>query len=999
MSQLRNLRKVIAVWSALFVGLLAVCAVCFPSSAAANQNGSQPEALATATGKVITPAAAAGSVFEELNPGLAAAPDRRATYGAAAAVSPDGRRLAVLTSGFPAYFDSAGKLIPEASVEYVFIFDITAKAARQVQVLSVPNSFQGLAWSPGSDRIFASGGKDDTVVEFIRDGDRYVPGRTIHLGHKACLGTKPDAYCGPEAGGVAVSPDGARLLVTNLQNDSVSLIDTATGKILTEQGLRPGVIDRSYQGEPGGSYPRAVVWTSAHHAYVASARDREVMSLAMTHDKIRVVRRLPIQGQPAAVLANRSGSRLYVAVDTSSHLEIFDTAKDARLETVDTVAPANLFDNKKMLGGANSNALALTPDERTLLVCNGGQNSVAVVQLSGRAMGVAPKASSKERSEDQEEEENEHSTTVGLVPTGWYPTGVAVSKDGSMWYIVNGKSPMGPNSAWCQTSGSKYCDPKVTAQTLQERYSRNGIPELLAKNAHVNQLEHAGLLSMRAPGGLELAWLTKQVARNNHLDHPGKTEADEQLFATLRQHIKHVIYIMKENRSYDQILGDLEVGNGDPRLTLFPNSISPNHHAIARNFVTLDNLLVSGEGSIQGRDWTFAAQTNDMLERTDPLSLTTYYKGETGGIPYATDRDALTAFSTSKERHAVDPAQTADPDILPGTNYLDAVDGPGGEAGTGYLWSAALRSKLSLRNYGVNWGSQCQTWPVKDRRAASLPDVQATWWELKPYTDPYYQRCWDGVPEFWRYHEWKREFDEYVAKNSLPGLTLLWMPGDHLGSFDKALDGVNTPDTQLADNDYAVGLLIEAVANSPFAKDTIVITIEDDSSDGPDHVDAQRSIALFAGAYVRRHAVVSTRYTTVNVVKTIEEVLGIGPIGLNDALAAPMSDVFDANSAGWSYKAIVPDVLRSTKLPLPPADHAYHAVPRGSVKYWTRAMAGQDFSAVDRENPATFNRALWRGLKGDAPYPALAAGVKVRTRGRSSRAHAQSVAEAPRSQK
>jgi hypothetical protein len=173
----------------------------------------------------------------------------------------------------------------------------------------------------------------------------------------------------------------------------------------------------------------------------------------------------------------------------------------------------------------------------------------------------------------------------------------------------------------------------------------------------------------------------------------------------------------------------------------------------------------------------------------------------------------------------------------------------------------------------------------------------------------------------------------------------------------------------MADNDYAVGRLIETVASSRYAKDTLIITIEDDSSDGPDHVDAQRSVALFAGAYVRRHAVVSTRYTTVNVVKTIEEILGIGPIGLNDALAAPMSDVFDPNAANWTYKAIVPDVLYSTKLPLPPAIHTSNAVPRHSAAYWAKAMAGQDFSGPDRIDPVSFNRALWRGLRGVEPYP------------------------------
>jgi DNA-binding beta-propeller fold protein YncE len=207
---------------------------------------------------------------------------------------------------------------------------------------------------------------------------------------------------------------------------------------------------------------------------------------------------------------------------------------------------------------------------------------------------------------------------------------------------------------------------------------------------------------------------------------------------------------------------------------------------------------------------------------------------------------------------------------------------------------------------------------------------------------------------------------------------VMWLGNDHFGSFDKALDGVNTPETQMADNDYALGQIIETVANSPFAKDTLIVAIEDDAWDGSDHVDSHRTIALIAGPYVRQHAVVSTRYTTVSLVKTIEEVLGTGPIGLNDALAAPMSDVFDPNAANWTYKAIVPDVLRSTKLPLPPADHATNAVPKYPAAYWTKAMAGQDFSGPDRVDPVTFSRALWRGLKGDEPYPAKPTGAELR---------------------
>jgi DNA-binding beta-propeller fold protein YncE len=240
-----------------------------------------------------------------------------------------------------------------------------------------------------------------------------------------------------------------------------------------------------------------------------------------------------------------------------------------------------------------------------------------------------------------------------------------------------------------------------------------------------------------------------------------------------------------------------------------------------------------------------------------------------------------------------------------------------------------------------------------------------------PYTDPYFLPINTAYPDFWRVQEWKREFAEFVRAGSLPNLSMMWLANDHTGATNTAIDGVNTPETQVADNDYALGTIVETVANSPFANDTLVVVIEDDAWTGADHVEAHRTVCLFVGPYVRQHAVVSTRYTTVSVVKTIEEILGMGPIGLNDALVEPMSDVFDSQPADWSYKAIVPNVLRSTQLPLPPAERATVEHPKHSAAYWAHAMSGQDFSGPDRIDPVAFNRALWRGLKGNTPYPAV----------------------------
>jgi DNA-binding beta-propeller fold protein YncE len=304
------------------------------------------------TGKSITPRAARGAIFQDLNPGHPAASDVRAGGAAASDVSPDGKLLAVLTSGYNQFRDRNGKALPELSTEYLFLFDITGPRPRQLQVLPIHATFQGMAWAT-SDRIFASGGVDDAVVEFVRDGQAFVPGNTIRLEHRRWVGSDIPSFGrkeASEAGGLAVSPDGKRLLVANLLNDSVSLVDVANGRVIAEQDLRPGVIDPRRHGEAGGSYPRAVTWISTSGAYVASERDREVISLAISQGRVRVVRRIPVDGQPAALVANRAGSRLYVALDTTNRVDIFDTRRDRLLESFDVVAPESIYANTQKLG-------------------------------------------------------------------------------------------------------------------------------------------------------------------------------------------------------------------------------------------------------------------------------------------------------------------------------------------------------------------------------------------------------------------------------------------------------------------------------------------------------------------------------------------------------------------------------------------------------------------------------------------------------------------------
>ena len=899
----------------------------------------------TPTNQALTPTAAPGAIFQPLNPDLPGDPKFTAGQASALAMSPDGKTLLILTSGFNLTFGPTGPRIPERSNEYVFVYDISGAAPVKRQVLTAPNTFLGIAWAPAGDRFFVSGGVDDDVMEFVGGGGAFKPARTFRLGHKAGLGLSVR----PEAAGIAVSPDGKRLLVANLQNDSVSLIDLATG-LVREQDLRPGKLDRGLKGLPGGSFPRAVAWVSDTKAYVASERDREIIPLRIGGDSIGLGRRQAVRGQPVALLAGATG-RLFVAVDNTDGVAVIDTTSDRLVETIATGSLASW--GRPGLGGAGSNGLVLSPDGTSLLVSNGGENAVAVIKLDGLAMG---RANAAKRDDDKPA----GSRVVGMIPTGWYPTAVAASRDGRKIFVINGKSVPGPNPQGCRATLSIKGADSIPCKSA---------------NQYVWQLEKAGFLTLPTPSPAALGALTRQVAVNNHV-FAAPSAADARTMAFLRGHIRHVIYIVKENRTYDQVLGDLEVGNGDPRLAIFGRALTPNQHALARRFVDLDAFFDSGESSNTGWQWTTAGRTTDFTEREAPVN----YAGR--GLQYdqeGDNRNINVGFATSAERHAANPLLPDDPDILPGANDVAAPDGPGGAAGLGFIWDSALRAGLTVRNWGF-YGDLALY--ERDAGAARTPRLREPWLtkttvltpakpSLMAVTDPYFRGFDQGFPDYWRFKEWEREYDGFARAGVAPNLMMVRLAHDHTGDFAEGIDGINTVEAELADNDYAVGRLIEKVAHGPFAKDSLIFVVEDDAQDGPDHVDAHRSIAFLAGPYVKQGAVVSHRYTTVDMVRTIEAVLGLQPLGLNDALAEPMAAAFDTSRADWTYDAIVPGVLRQSALPLPPpeASRTSCAVPTRSSAYWTAAMKGQDFSSEDRLDTARFNLALWRGMKGNMPYP------------------------------
>jgi YVTN family beta-propeller protein len=935
--------------------LLVFAVAGMPAGSQQKKRVAAPAGQELPTGMRITPTAAPGSTFQLLNPDLPDLPQFTVDHPVTTAMSPDGNTLLVLTSGYNRNNDAKAKAIASQTSEYVFVFDVRRPSPVKQQVLRVPNSFVGLAWAPDGQQFYVSGGEDDNIHVFVEATGRWNEAAPpIALGHKTGLGLPERSETKvtplkPIVAGLAVSPDGKRLLAANYQNDSVSLVDTTDLHVIAELDLRPGKIDLAQKGVPGGEYPYGVSFAGNDRAYVSSLRDREIIALDLK-PTLAVSRRIKTRGQPGKLIVNREGTLLFAAADNSDSVVIVDTRKDRTVAEIRTTAPEGIFANRGGFKGSNPNALALSPDEKTLYVTNGGTNSVAVIAL------------------DQDPDD---SRVAGLLPTAWYPTSVSVSKNGGTLYVVNGKSVPGPNREACRRTYTTVSDDRPCAATGQ----------------YILQLEKGGLSVIPRPPAAALGELTQQVARNNHFSSPAQDAKSRQLFAFLRQRIKHVIYVVKENRSYDQVLGDLEKGNGDPSLTLFPGAMTPNHHELARRFVTLDNFYDSGEVSGVGWNWSTAARTTDLVELTIPLN---YASRGMGYDVEGMNRNINVGAETPQDRNTAKLEDAADQ--LPGHADVAAPDSPQDESGAGYLWDAALRAGLSVRNYGffvdlshynIIPGSDPPIPMLHDPAASATRVAVATKARLQPVTDPYFRGFDQRFPDYWRFKEWEREFDGYAAGGNLPSLELVRLPHDHLGLFDEAIDGVDTVETEVADNDYALGLLVEKVANSRYAKDTLIFVIEDDAQNGPDHVDAHRSIAFVAGPYVKQRALVSRRFNTVTFLRTIEEILGLQPLGLNDALQPPMAEIFSPHPSAWTYRAKVPAVLRTTKLPLPAAGAGERpadvATPAHDAAYWTGVTRGFDFSQEDKLDSESFNLVLWNGLRQDgAPYPMERTGVDLR---------------------
>ena len=965
-----------ATFASLFLATLALPANAAHIHVQANVGGGGSGPALLPTGQYINALVSPGATFSRFTTGLRADGTADAAGAMTTVLSPDATRLLVLTSGYNANFSTpqgtpitASYLDPTtgnatstktSAFNWVFVYDVTnGKTPQRLQAIQIPDTFAGIAWDPSGTRFYVSGGMDDRIYAYKNAGGTFIADAPfIVLNHnskgsapqpnydggigagtpagKSAGGQAHGLNFGAETAGVAVSADGSTIFAANLQNDSVSIIDAKTRKVISDFHLFvPG------STVPRGEYP---FWVTPHTAltggtdrlYVSSIRDGQVIAISTTG----AVRVITLGGEPGKMLLSGDGSRLYVANPDLDEVDEISTTTDTLARRISVKRPGYAY------RGAMPNSLALSTNGSTLYTTLGGENAVGVIDVASGSV-------------------------VGRIPTGWYPNSVTISPDGGKLYIVNTKANAGPNPANRRTTS----------------YGAATDPTLI--NEYDYALEKGGLLTVPIPDSTTLAYLSAIVDANNNFYRSG-TDA---MMAFLRTKIKHIIYIQKENRTYDQVLGDLGRGNGDPRLTVFPESVTPNFHAVARRFTDLDNFYTAGDVSGDGWNWTEQGHANDYTAKYIPLNYSsgafTYdANGTVRNLNPSSPLFGGSAIDPERLTSLLDP--TGRSTILPGAKDPSADEGADddrpGQTG-GYLWDSVLRAGLTVRHYGeyddqtaYAQGARYYIPIVRDAYAKHVVEGFPLKAALKRRTDPYF-RGWDlDEPDEYRYEEWKREFDGYVKTGNLPTFEPLLLMMDHTGNFATQVAHLNTPELEVSSNDHAVGEVIDAVSHSPYWSSTAIFVIEDDSQNGDDHVDAHRSVAFIASPWVNSDSVVHTNYNTDSMLRTMEDIMGIAPLGLTDANAEPMSDAFTRTPNLQPYDAIIPGALCAAPVdptlvptcfnPSARKSPAYHSLHTGA--WWQQQSDANHlvWNAPDRNDPALYNRLLWLGIKGgDKAHP------------------------------
>jgi YVTN family beta-propeller protein len=672
------------------------------------------------------------------------------------------------------------------SIQTIQLFD--TRTDRQLDTIIIPKSWGGLIFSDDEKYVYASGGNDNWILKYAIRDNRLVTVDTFKLGAPWPNKISPT--------GIALDDRRQLMYVVTKENNSLYVVDMHSHQVL-------------YQLPLSGEGYTCLLSPDRKQLYVSVwGGDKVMIYNTGTHS---FTDSIPVGDNPNDLCLSRNGRHLFVANSNDNSVSVIDVTARKVLETLN----AALYPNAP--SGSTTNGVSLSPDEKTLYIANADNNCLAVFDVSKPGSSISK----------------------GFIPTGWYPT--CVRTIGKKLYVSNGKgfssypNPNGPN-------------PYGKGQTVT---LHQGDAQPATKVQYIGGGLMMGTLSIIAdPSPEQLAIYSQAVYHNTPYTKKNELtaasgEAGNPVPGKVGDPspIKHVFYIIKENRTYDQVLGDVKEGNGDSSLVLFGEKVTPNQHLLAHEYVLLDNFYVDGEVSSDGHNWSMGAYATDFLEKGWPTSY-----GRRGGSEIS-------------------------------SGYRKTGDNK-----DGYIWDLAARSGVTYRTYGE----------FADGGRPNIP-------VLKDHFSPTFTSLNQHIRDTVRARQWAHEFDSLVAINALPQLMTVRFANDHT---EGTAGGRPTPIAHVADNDLAVGMFLDHLSRSPVWNESVVFILEDDAQAGPDHVDAHRSPAYIVGPYVKRHFVDHTMYTTSSVLRTIELILAMPPMTQYDAAATPMWRSFTAVPDGTAFSCL-----------------------------------------------------------------------------------------------
>ncbi|MBO9620160.1 MAG: hypothetical protein J7539_14110 [Niabella sp.] len=726
---------------------------------------------------------------------------------------------------------------------------IALKQQKLVQQVPISSAWLGLCFGKITPYLYVSGGNNNIIVRYTLQQAQLKVKDTLTLGRPW-----PKDKISPA--GLVVDDQRQRLYVVTKEDNALYVCDVHSMKVIKKISLSA----EAYTCALNPVLPEL---------YISAWGGKKIwvynIQRGLITDSVRV------EDHPTDIAVTRDGKRVFVANANSNSVSVINCSNKKVIETLN----AALYPDAPI--GSTTNSVALSPDNKTLYIANADNNCLAVFD-------VATHGRSRAR---------------GYIPTGWYPTCVRVA--GSRILVTNGKGMSsfanpdgndpygGKHEAFYKKSdttkpmqyiGSMFKGTlsviPVPAEPVLNRYAR----QVYLNTPYTKQKEHT------APGEQG-----NPIPTNKGMESP----------------IKYIFYVLKENRTYDQVLGDLPQGNGDSSRCIFGRRITPNAHALAEEFVLLDNFYVNAEVSADGHNWSMAGYATDFVEKNWPSN----YSGRGGNYDF------------DGSRPAANPTK-------------------------GFIWDYCHRAGIRFRNYGEFMDNGYPTLPVLKDLANYCHQYPG--WNL-------------SIQDVYREQVFEHDFDSLVKINAVPRFNTVYLPNDHTAGLSK---GSRTPVAMVADNDLALGRLIDHISHSSIWKESAIFVLEDDAQDGPDHVDAHRSVAYVISPFIKRKQVNHTLYTTAAMLRTMELILGLAPMSQYDAAATPMWSCFQATPDTTPY------TVRASNIDIQERNTVWNQSARQSAQF--------DFSKADGAPDRPLNEVIWKSVKGEhsiMPAPLRSAFVKT----------------------